>query len=546
MKDEDEDVDIFDNIHELFRRRRKKDMKARQMLGFFSGGASIPDPAQDLVTYYGDDLVYFLDPANLNTMFKENATNSTPVTHVSADADAIGLIYDRGYHGFFATAQSDATRPTLGSDATVNSFLTFNGIDQRLTVPNSQKYLKPFHQTASQAFGIMFWVKINAADGVQAIIMDSNNFTSTANNGITIVRFTNNRIGCFVNYSSGGNYKIAVSHPLVASDGWQPVIMYSSGNGTNTFHIQVGNQAETLGNVGAVGNAGDATSNIFFGCNTSNASFGSFSLGSFLILNRVPTAQEIADFKLFNPVRNTNNWIVNTTKYNFNNSARGWADTGKTVPITNGVAIRAWEPEDATIFGPLNRDLTTASAGVSPIWTTNLQNGKAGLVFDGTDDEIVIGSALFREVGGCGVLLSVFQNIRPELGSHLYTSGLGTPYHVITGSTYPSGAFGVGETYFVTHTSSGATAGALLKNKVEGVNVIVEKRNGSTWDSCSGAKVHASATAAGQFSPTRLGAESIAGWQLKGNLFKTEFYSGIKTTAQIDSMVDAENTSYNI
>jgi hypothetical protein len=497
-------------------------------------------------TDLGNSLVYFLDPANISTMKKENATTGAPNTAVTVDADPIGLIYDRGYHGFFATAQSDATRPILGSDANMLSFITFNGTSQRLTVPNTQKYLKLIQDAGSNPYCFMFWIKINAADGTNCVIADNSEFSTTANSGFSIYRSTLNKLVFKVNYSSGGNYKVnkSTTADLKASNGWTPVIIYSEGNGTNKLHIQIGNAAEELANVGAVGTTNDCFTNMFIGCNSNVSSFGSFSLGPFDMMNRIPTAEEIVNFKSYNPPRNSRSWVVNTQEYNFNNSSKGFADLAKTIPITNGVAIRAWEPEVASIFGPLNRDLTTASAGVSPIWTTNLQNGKAGLVFDGIDDNIGAASSFFRERCGMGVLLLVAKNTRAALGSHFL---FGSNYLVGTGSTYPGGILGVGNTYFTAHPAAGPGIGpSEFKNKVESTNVMVVRRNGSTWSQWTGTKIETPGVDSNIFIMTSMGAAAIVGWELQGAVFKVSFYSGTKSNAIIESMIDAENSSYNI
>lgn len=515
-------------------------MNVKKLLWYLG---AVRDPAQDLVTYYGDDLVYFLDPANLNTMFKENATNSTPVTHVSADADAIGLIYDRGYHGFYATAESDATRPTLGSDATQLSYINFTlSPASRFRIINTASYLRTFH-LAGSTWTIATRIKMGSStDGVANVLLASHTGT-TANFGLRLVRGSDNKVSIWIVYGSAGNSRVNYNSTktIIEADGWVDLIVYA--NGTSGTMI-IGSTTESF-SLTAAGSSSNATSDMYVGSTTFGAANLKGGMGYLIILNRIPTADEITNLKSYNPSRNSSNWVVNTTEYNFNNSARGWADLAKTTPITNGVAVRVWEPEIASIFGPLNRDLTSASAGTSPIWNTSLQNGKAGLTYDGVNDNLGFSSALFNERGGTGVLTVIAKNTRANLGSHFLS---GSNYLVGTGSTYPSGVLGVGNTYFTVHPAggSGGIGPNLFKNLVESTNIMIARRNGSDWAEWTGRKVKTTISDPNLFIANNSGTEFIVGWQLQGNVFKIKLESGIKTDTEIEAYIDLENTAYGM
>jgi hypothetical protein len=503
------------------------------------GGSATPTPPNPIVDAFGNSLVYFLDPANLSTMYKEQAATGVPLTEVSADADTVGMIYDRGYHGYYATAESDATRPTLGSDATQKACITFSSAaSTRLRVINSQSYLRKFSE-ASSAWCVATRIKKGASsNGTTGYILMSHQ-DSTANFGFRLSFFTDNKLYLWIVYGAGQRILIGFNQTIVEADGWVDVIVYTNGTAGTAI---IGNTSQNFTLAG--GATGNATNDMYIGSGASGVSPLKASLGYLVMLNRIPTAGEITLLKAYNPEKNTNTWIVPTQKYNFNNSLRGWADTGKTVQITNGVAIRAWEPEDATIFGPLNRDITTASAGVSPVWTTNLQNGKAGLVYDGTDDNAVFGSALFREDAGKGVLVVVARNLRALTGSHIFS---GAGYMPFTGSTYPSGSLGLGNTYFLAHPVAGPGIGAsLFKNLVEAANIAVFRRNGTTYDQWTGLKIRVNGSDSNQLEYSNMGTQNFAGWQLQGYVFKVEFYSGLKTNSEVEALIDAENTSYAI
>jgi hypothetical protein len=502
-----------------------------------------PDPAQDLVTYFGDDLVYFLDPANTTTMFKENATSATPITAVTTNADPVGLFYDRGYHGFYSTAESDATRPTLGSDATQKSYITFTATaNSRFRVINSQSYLRKFSE-ASSTWCIATRIKMGAAtDGTTNYLLMSH-ANSTANFGLRLLRFTDNKWNLWIVYGSAGNQRCLISFDKtqVVADGWVDIIIYANGaNGTAIIGSTTQNFTLTSG---ATGNA---TNDLRIGSAHDGTSPFKGDMGYFMILNRIPTADEITTLKAYNPDRNTNYWAPTTPTWslNFNNSTRGWADTGKTVAITNNTALRAWEPEIASIFGPLNRDATTASAGVSPIFKTAIQNGKAVIDFDGVDDALGLASSVFRERAGVGVVVMVVKNRRAALGSHVL---FGSTYVVATGSTYPGGILGVGNTYFTVHPAAGPGIGpAEFENKTEGWNVIVFQRNGGSWTFYTGLKVKNTATDSNLFVATSMGPAAIVGWEADMQVGKIDCYPGAKADSVLTGLIDAEKASYAI
>ena len=470
---------------------------------------------------------------------KENANTSQPITDVSIATDPVGIFYDKS-RGLEAIAVSDATRPTLSNDASRKSFITFNGTSQRLRIANTQKYLKPIHAAGSNAYCFMTWVKINAADGVLVLIADNSEYSTTGNSGFSLYVNTSNQLVYKVNYSSGGNYKInkTTTATIKSSDGHVPVIIYSEGNGANKFHIQIGNNTEELATVNAVGSTNDCFTNLNLGCNSNETTFGSISLGTFFMMNRIPTVQEISDFKLYNRVPDTTNWFAPKKKFDFNDSSFGFADTGETTPITNNTAFRVWRSSLTSPFGDMNRKITTAAAGTSAVWKTSQQNGKAALDYDGVDDNSLASEAFLSGRGGRYTVKIIFKNDDSVNGSHLMQD---SDYLTQTGSTYASG------TYFTAHAVGGESGGQQTpKNGGEGVNIIYIRRDGPTFSTWNGNKTKVTNTINGLMRFADIGNASIVGWEKDGLDFKVEEWAGLLTDAYIEADIDAENAAYNI
>jgi len=72
-------------------------------------------------------------------------------------------------------------------------------------------------------------------------------------------------------------------------------------------------------------------------------------------------------------------------------SANLWANTGKTVPATNGSAVAVWSPSTGST---ITDDCTQATATNQPTLSTNyLGSGKTAVVFDGLNDRLLTPSS---------------------------------------------------------------------------------------------------------------------------------------------------------
>lgn len=503
-----------------------------------SGGGS---PAFNPATYFADNLVLFYDASNLRSLLQEQAVSAVPITAVSANADKVGTLYDLGKHGYYSTAPSTATRPALGGDSENASYFDFTrSASNRLQVINSASYLRTIHSSTA-IFSVSTRYK-KKQDGIVELLCASQAST-TAQSGIYLAITAANKIQVFITYSSAGlnrcNYTSTAT--FTVADGWKDIIVTISGT---SGRLIIGDTVESF-SVNATGATGAATSDLIIGSTTAGATTLDGYMTHFMITNTALSDDDIALIKDWHPTRGSRSWSNTIFTFDFSNTAKGWADVAKTTPISNGVAFRAWEPSETSIFGPLNRDLTTASSGVSPIYNPNLENGIGGCTWDGVDDNVDLTDAIFREGGGIGGFLVVYKNTDALLGSHLFS---GAGYFVATGSAYPSGALGLGVTYTTLHPSGGVPGlGPLVqKNNGELTNVTVVVRDKTEWAETNGALTTILATAPEQSILYDMGTPIIAGWNLQGNIMKIIYWRGLKTQAEVDAMISAENTTYAI
>lgn len=433
---------------------------------------------------FGSNLILWLDPANVTTMLQEQYATNTPITAVTADTNPVGLIYDRGYHGYTIGAEADTRRPLLGSDGTRNSYITFDGSNDYLRVLNVAKYLAPCHN-ATPTWTLMFWYK-SALDGTSQFLINSNSST-TANAGISVQKTTANKLTILVSYASAGNNvcSFTTTNTITTASGWTPVIITINSTGANHGSIIIGNNSAETFTVNA-GSTVNATNDLFIGCEVGPTAYTNGSFGDIVITNTVVSGGDITKFKAYNPTRSTNNFTpILQWNFDFNNSSYVFADNAFTTPITNSTAIQGIKTAQASIFGELNRTAISAGSGTSPIWNQSFINSNSVATFDNTHpDNLAFIEALTREQGGKWTIIMVTQNVTHNIGSHLLTGGtFSSHYWVETGRNYPGNNINNGKQYTVIHTAS-QTAN-LLSTGIQGdaLNICIMQRDGTTFKS---------------------------------------------------------------
>jgi hypothetical protein len=510
---------------------------------FGSGGVSY-SPAD-----YGDNLVFWLDGSRASLMMQEQANTGVPITDVTADAQSIGLVYERGKHAYFLRADSDARRPILGSDANVNSYITFDGTDDYLRVVNTAKYFNAFHK-ASPIFSIAILARMGAGTDASSRYLFGSNTNTTANSGIRMERTTANRIAVSATKSSAGNavFSFTSTPTFTVSSGFQWILLEVNGVGAGMGRLKVGSNAWETFTVNA-GAATDATSDLFIGA-LNGPTAGTYFKGDIaqmIVLNRTLTSDDITNITAFNPTRSSAAYSAVQWDIDFDADARIFADTAGTTPITDGTGIRLIRHNQDSIFGPINRELTSAAAGSSPIWRDNHRNGQAYAEYDGVDDNLDFNVSLTQEAGGKWVDFVILKNDDATIGCN-YLKGTG--YQVCTGTNYSGNTLNNGNPYFLAHTSAGggvpASPPATPKNGGEGYNIFVFRRVGSNWSSWGGDKVKRVGTDSGSHIMTDMGEQFNPNFWTNGMYGRCIKYNGEMSDAEVEAKIDELNAMYNI
>lgn len=514
---------------------------AIQQLRTDPGGA--PSPPPQFPETLGDDLLIYLNSANLYTMLQEDGLSSVPVTPVTSDNDPVGLMYSLGFGGYFVRAENASRRMTLSSDVDRHSFLVADGSADFFRIPNTAKYLRKFNESGS-TWCIMLWHKMGAGtNGVFSKILSQG--TSSNNVALNIDHTAANKLEVYSYYGAGGGLtrfdKVSTAN-LNEAAGHVPIIIYGNGNGGAAGTLIIGNNAPETFAIGAVGSTADATNDLYLMSTPAPGSYNKCAWDQLIILNRIPTADEITAFKALNPERNTTSKMILRHYYDFNNTAKGWADAAKTTPITNGVAVRAWETNQTSPFGGLNRDAASASAGVSPIFNTGVINGLGAITFDGIDDALTFAEAFWAERGGKGVILMAVRNDDVVNGSHVL---FGSSYITPTAENYVGNPV-PGQPRTIVHFSAGNVPAINQKNVSNAFNVFLVWRDGAEAGIMNGLKQTDIVTNANLALYGAMGPEAIAGWQLHGPVAMVRTYSMCGTLAQRQALIEEINSTFNL
>lgn len=507
---------------------------------FFGGGEEEGWTPAD----FDDNLVLWLESSKLSTLLKENGSTGTPVTNVTTDGDTVGSIYDLGYHGLFMRAEADVRRPLLGSDSEQNSYLSFDGSDDYIKVLNSQQYFRNFHN-ATPVFSIFTLVRMGASTDSSTRVLIGSNSGTGVNAGVYITRTSTNKIQVFISSGSGTICNHTTTASLTVSSGWTPIFIELNGPGTGKGRIIIGSTTETF-NVTA-GATANALADLYIGSLNNNTAYFKGDIARVVILNRVLTADDITNLRAYNPSKSTNRFSVLQWDIDFDAETRIFSDVAGTTQITNGGSIRNIQHNQTSIFGPLNRLLTSASAGVSPVWNDSDLNGKATGSWDGVDDNLDFGVSITQERAGKWTEFVVFKNDDSDVGSNFLKGTSG--YQVVTGTNYTSNEDeNNGNPYFLLHTSQGGGIPPpnSLKNGGEGWNVICYRRDGSTWTSWSGLKVKKEGTDSGIHEILDMGEQFNPNFWTDGKWARLIKYTGNLSDSQVEAKIDELMALYNI
>lgn len=498
-----------------------------------------------------DTIVFDFKPSVLSSMAKDDA-----VVPVAANGDAVQLVYDLSTNTRAVTQHTATFRPLLGGDATRNSFLTFDGTNDYMTITGTQKFFNNFH-SPSPSFCWYGWLKMNGGDGVTHRLYESVD-NSTANVGIQFLRAVTNKIlirachGVLADFV----WTVTSATSVVAATGWVAYSLSVNGTGANAGEFRLydstGTLLETtLFNVAATGVTTDATTSLIWGSRLTPDLFANASFSDFRIRNVPITSGFLSELLTkMNPARRSDNFTAKRHFYiDFNNSDYIFSNTAGTTPVVDNDPIRYIRNNISGNFGEMFRNLTSASSGVSPTWQTAIINGFACAQWDGTDDNFDFENTLFGERGGKWTMFFVMRNDDATFGSHILS---GNNYVVLTGSNY-SGASPptTVNPYAVMHPNPAGTQ-VHTNTKGPGVDdfkVVAFRRNLSEIDAWNGDKVKSSSTSSSLFSISDMGLPNSGpgnDWYLHGYVAYLDIYKGPMTDAQVESVIDVLNTRFNL
>lgn len=523
-------------------------IRSRQLLSaishWFWGGGSGGVDTWVAPTLLGADTVFFFSSSRLKTMFQEvtvfNADNSVgvPITPSDEDAESVGLIYDSSNNALKMSAASNTVKPTLTSGGGRNTGLDFSGT-QYLRILNSQSILKNIHKASTpHSFGC--WIKKDV-DGTLMCIM-GNTAGSTNNNGIHFSTTAANKIQAFCTFGTAGQnvYTHTSTASVLAADGWVSLIVVISGVGAGQGAMYIGSNAPETFTVSANGSNNLATGLFTVGANSSLGQFYNGQIDNWFCVNRALTADEITNFKSYNPVRDNSNFFVKEIEYDFNDTATIWADTTKTTPITDGVAIAAMTNKLPTNFGPRTDDLSQSTAGLRPLYQANIVNGLGVAEYDGVDDTLPFLEVTER--GGSFVIYVVAENIDNTNGSRPLYAGSSSSYGVITGDNYVTEP---PNPRAVIHENIGSESVSAQLDNTKAYNVFAYRKSGTSMKIFTDNGSTDEDTSSLQFALNGIGFSNQADWFMHGNVAKIIKYNGYKTDAQITAEVNALSAAYN-
>jgi hypothetical protein len=501
---------------------------------------TIPLPANP-----GDDYIFWLDFANTTTMFQEPAISSAvPRTAVTADADEVGMIYDRGRGANVVTSASDLTCPVLQTSGGVSYVGDGTSTSYQLRTINAKPYFR-FTHAAAPVWSVQFCVMVTSADGVAVVLMDSTSNGNSTSKGFRVSRTTGNKLQINVNRGTSGVVVVnsVISTDSVVQNTWYYVSIDVNGVGAATGRLKINNGSVQTFAVAAGIDDIDPTNEMFF--NTQQR-YGS----QVIWRNRILTTDELNNWNGHSNARSSTEFTpIKVWDLDFNDTTKMFSDTGRTTPVTNGDKIRVIDNKITPLVGTLLTRYLSNAVGdsTSPQYDENTLNGYGVGTWDGSDDELSFSERMNLAYGGKFVTFVVFKNEDVSNGSHLFYDG---DYWAVTGNSY-NGGLGVGVPYSIAHFAGSfvdnATGAPPLKNKT-GYNVLVMRRNGTTVDMWTGLKEKETATITYQFNITQMGRYygGNTDWWLHGKVARITHYNGNFSDEDVENEITNLGIQYNI
>lgn len=493
---------------------------------------------------------------------------SVPLTEVASDGDAVALVYDQTINGMIIRQDTAANRPILGSDGTRNSYLTFDGTNDNLPIRSSLSFFNTFHDVVPKGT-FLIWFKMNGGDATTVFLISNTDLTTDG--GFQLFRNASNvlivRAGDGDPVSGGADlsWTYTSTATVVTADGWRGMIVSINGTGASAGRFILMDSSlsilEDQTFTVAAGTTVNAQTLTYIGARADSAGTVDLFLNgdiSCIIVENFPVTDSLIDqFKNYNPPKDSTEFVpILQSLVDVNNSAYIFSDAAGTVPVVADDPVRLVRNNiignfnTTPTFGALRRNMSTASAGVSPLFRTNILNGFPALEFDGSDDNFDLLNVLFEERGGKWTFFMVVENQDATNGSHIMR-GVNTAtgnYIVVTGSSYVGG---LTSPYVALHPDPvGTSVGIEGKGTgADGPKLFALRRHGTALAAWNGNKTKATDTSSSPFSVEDIGlafAAIGATWNYDGYLFYFAKYNGVMSDAEVEAEIDRLNLKYNI
>lgn len=528
-------------------------------------------PTYDWTPLQIPNIVFYGQSWNTGSMWVENSAG-TPTTRPTADGDAIGYI-DEPVGGFAIASGADNARPTLSSDATVNSSLLYDSNNESQDVLNSESLFSFFQRTRQGT--ILFKIKFNnTAGGTANAILDTANGASTGH-GFYVRRNTN---GTLLFQIMGGSSLISFSSTSsVASDtNWHYVRIWAETSGTVQVHIRIdgGNDDASTALGSAV--ASNNTSPLRIGNRTSGSTTMDAKIADLVITTSANVSD--SDYNLWlahNPSRSSTVTAMERitasgdeltpaqvtsfyySGYDLSDVTKLWTTSAAAVQVSADADKIGYilNSKSAPVASCLwQRDGTQAVDAKRPAYRTNQSNGLGAGQWTGTATTIGSNDGLSDYTGeqnieftqwsrGAETFIVVMRNDRTDPGSQPLTQGYAI-YSVMVGSAYSGGT---SDNQFIQHFSGGDAADSPVSlNGGEGMNILCVRKDGATATAYLNNYRGETSTNAGQFIAKQMGRPGIEDIDMNGEIFQVERWNQCLSENTCRKLVNGLATKYGV
>jgi hypothetical protein len=487
-----------------------------------------------------DLLVYWLNTANLNTMIKESYVGTNADSPVTTDGDVVGSLNSLGYGAIPTRISANTSQPVLGSDAVINSFVTFTSTARPYVCTSGLiDYFSPLHDV-SPVWSVEFYVK-TATDGT-LLELFNNKTGASSTPGVRVFKSTGNKLSIQLGDGSSLVLSFASTTNILTANGWHAVTLQMNGTGAGNGELKIKNSSGSVNT--------SETFTVPTGTNTASSvtlsvAGQNLSLAHFKLRNRVLTTDEKDEYLNFtyNPARSSTEYLIKRWELDFSNES--YEDLALTDHCDDGDPIRAVKNDLYTSpFGAINRTCESASEAESPIFSEGGFGGDTNTADWNGDDikEFILSRNLFPERSGRWLQTVIGLNNDRNFGSHTDRDG---NYMVWTGPDY---AGAIGPDYVTIHDNTGGSPGSLaLANPNNSRNIVMASRQAGTLNLYTGDATTASGSISNPYEIGSIGKRWSAlssDWAMDGKQVLQVVWMGVPDATWLTEQINRYNDIY--